>query len=145
MVVSLDLKVFKMFKNAFFLILISFKKSMMAMLFIILSFALLFMYLIAAMMTPVTFVFIGALILLLHFSLQRLFINYYCFRVIIEEVIEPFYKEQNITFDEEIMPEETDKYEEDSNITEKSEYVYVNGKLVKRELLEQENLFKDDK
>ena len=146
MTVSLNLSIFKMYKNAFFLILVSFKKSFMALLFIIISGVMLILYILTSQIVTVGLLFMFLVLFLLHFSMQRVFINYYCFKVILEEVVEPFYKENKQEFITEDIKEEekTDKYKEDANITEKSEFVYVNGKLVKREIAEQESLFEDD-
>ncbi len=145
MTVSLNLSVFKMYKNAFFLILVSFKKSMMALLFIVISGILLILYFLTSQVAVIALVFMALMLLLFHFSMQRLFINYYCFKAILEEVVEPFYKEnkQELVIEEIKEEEKTDKYKEDSNITEKSEFVYQNGKLVKREIAEQESIFED--
>jgi len=146
MTVSLNLSVFKMYKNAFFLILVSFKKSMMALLFIIMSGVMLILYILTSQIAIVALIFMFIMLLLLHYSLQRLFINYYCFRVILEEVVEPYYKDNKQEFvKDDIKSEEEipDKYKEASQITEKSEYVYINGKLVKREIAEQESIFED--
>ncbi len=146
MTVSLNLNVFKMYKNAFFLILVSPKKSFMAMLFIIISAVLLVLYFIMSQIQIITLAFMAIMIILVHFSMQRLFINYYCFKVIIDEVVEPYYKENNQEFvNNDIvdnMPED-DKYKNDANISEKSEYVYENGKLIKKELSEQKSIFED--
>lgn len=145
MTVSLNLSIFKMYKNAFFLILVSFKKSFVAMLFIIVSAVMLLFYILSSQVATIALLFMFLMLLLLHFSMQRLFINYYCFKVILEEVVEPFYKENKQAFIAEDVKEEekTDKYKDDSNITEKSEYVYENGKLIKREIAEQESVFED--
>lgn len=147
MTVSLNLSLFKMYKNAFFLILVSMKKSLMALLFIIISAALVIVYILATQIAMVAIVFFGLMLFLLHFSAQRVFINYYCFRVIIEEVVEPFYKENKQELVNEELKEEAnvqDKYSDESNVSEKSEYVYENGKLVKRDIAEQEAIFEDN-
>lgn len=148
MIISLNLGITKIFKNAFLLVLAAFKKSMTAMLFIIVSFAMsLFyaVYIISSGYSWLIIVFVGLALSLFHFSLQRLFINYFCFKAILEKVVEPYYEENSDEFEEDLSEPKTDKYKEDTNISERSEFVYVNGKLVKREILEQETIFKDDK
>ena len=134
-----------MYKNAFFLILVSFKKSMMALLFIIISLALLIVYILTTQIMVYAFIFLAAMLLLLHFSTSRIFINYYCFKVIINEVVEPYYNEnkQELVKEEFKEKSQPDKYSESSNITEKSEYIYENGKLIKREIAETESVFED--
>ncbi len=145
MTVSLNLNVFKMYKNAFFLILVSLKKSLIALMFIIISIALLIVYILTSQIASYAIIFLVAMLLLLHFSVPRLFINYYCFKVIINEVVEPFYKEnkQELVKEEFKEKEKPDKYTDSANISEKSEYVYENGKLIKREVAETAAIFED--
>jgi len=147
MVVSLDLNVRKMYKNGFLLVLACFKHSAKALLITTIASILVVMYLVLTLYTPITLIFFSALILVFQFSVPKLFANYYCFKGILEKVVDPYYNDMSkeSTTDEiktEINSKEN-KYTDEKNITERSEYVYENGKLVRRELLENQPVFND--
>ena len=70
-------------------------------------------------------------------------------------MVDPYYKEhptENETSTKEkplvadVEPtKKPDKYQSADCVTERSDYVYENGKLVRRDVVEKERLFKDDK
>ena len=148
MTVSLDLSVLKMIKNSFFLILASFKKSMAALIANIISVALFISYILFVAYMPTTIVFFILLLLFFQFSFPSLFSTYYCFNVIIEKVVDPYYEEINNSNADDSIVDKTnnknEKYVDENNISEHSDYVYENGKLVRRDIIEQEQLFKDN-
>lgn len=147
MTVSLKLSVFKMFKNAFFLILVSFKNSGIALLAMIISQAFLFAYVLMTLYVNVAVVFLATAVLLIQFALPDLFINYYCFDVIIKQVVEPYYEENksnDISADSACdIKTKGEKYADDTP-REQSDYVYENGRLVKKSVHESERIFNDD-
>ncbi len=155
MVISLNLGVYKMYKNAFLLVLVEFKKSMAALGIFLVSTVFLIFNLLLSMYSPIAFISLGLILLLVHFSIPDLFINYYCFKAIINTVVDPYYKEhptENETSTKEkplvadVEPtKKPDKYQSADCVTERSDYVYENGKLVRRDVVEKERLFKDDK
>lgn len=144
MLVSTDLSVYKMYKNAILLVLAGFKKSMAILLITISFIIILLLNFAATLYTNLALVLTGLYLLLIHFSIAGYFENYYAFDVVIKYVVEPFYNEGK----EEKKPEKVElgpKYTDDSVEKEKSDYVYINGKLVKREIAETESIFNDDK
>ncbi len=144
MLVSTDLSVFKMYKNAILLVLAGFKKSMAILLITIVFTMLLILNVASTLYVNLALILTGLYLLLIHFSVASYFENYYAFDVIIKYVVEPFYNE-NKESNESKKVELGEKYTDNSVEKEKSEYVYVNGKLVKREIAETENIFNDDK
>ena len=155
MVISLNLSVYKMYKNAFLLVLIEFKKSMAALGIFLVSTVFFVFNLLLSMYSPIAFISLGLILLLFHFSIPDLFINYYCFKAIINTIVDPYYKEhplndkngnENKSIVADVEPtQKVDKYKSADNVTEQSKYIYENGKLIRREVAQKEQLFKDDK
>ncbi len=143
MLVSTELSVFKMYKNAILLVLAGFKKTMAILLITAIFIILLLLNFSATLYVNLALILTGLYLLLIHFSASRFFENYYAFDVMIKYVVEPFYN--NGEEKPKAKPQLDNKYTDDSIEKEKSEYVYINGKLVKRELAETENIFIDDK
>ena len=83
---------------------------------------------------PTTIVFFILLLLFFQFSFPSLFSTYYCFNVIIEKVVDPYYEEINNSNADDTIVDKTnnknEKYVDENNISEHSDYVYENGKLV---------------
>lgn len=135
MVISLNLSIYKTFKNAFFLILVSFKKSMIALLIIILNLALVVCYVLLTLIVNVAVIFLAVVTLTLLFSLPAFLQNYYCFDVILDKVVEDKIdkdnKQNNSLINDDIEEQLNDKYEREDNIAETSDYVFIDGKLVK--------------
>lgn len=143
MLVSTDLAVYKMYKNAILLVLAGFKKTMAILLIIAIFTMLLLLNIASTLYVNLALVLTGLYLLLIHFSCSRYFVNYFAFDVVIKYVVEPFYNEGK---EETAKKPQLDKKYTDDNIEkEKSEYVYINGKLVKREIAETESIFTDDK
>ena len=145
MLVSTELSVFKMYKNAILLVLAGFKKTMAILLITAIFIILLLLNFSATLYVNLALILTGLYLLLIHFSVSRFFENYYAFDVMIKYVVEPFYNNDNGEETPKTKPQLDNKYTDDSMEKEKSEYVYINGKLVKRELAETENIFIDDK
>ena len=145
MLVSTELSVFKMYKNAILLVLAGFKKTMAILLITAIFIILLLLNFSATLYVNLALILTGLYLLLIHFSASRFFENYYAFDVMIKYVVEPFYNNDNGEETPKTKPKLDNKYTDDSIEKEKSEYVYINGKLVKRELAETENIFIDDK
>lgn len=145
MLVSTELSVFKMYKNSILLVLAGFKKTMAILLITAIFIILLLLNFSATLYVNLALILTGLYLLLIHFSASRFFENYYAFDVMIKYVVEPFYNNDNGEETTKTKPQLDNKYTDDSIEKEKSEYVYINGKLVKRELAETENIFIDDK
>ncbi len=144
MAVSTKLNVFKMYKNAFLLVLAGFKKSMIILLTVIVFTLLLLLNISATLYVNIAVILTGLYLMLVHFSFSRLFQNYYAFDVIIKFVVEPFYSKDIKVENNDIKTQLNSKYTDENVEREKSEYVYENGKLVKREIAETENIFTDN-
>ena len=146
MAVSLDLSVFKMYKNAFLLVLVAFKKSLTILLSLIVFTAILLFNIATSLYVNIGIVFTALYLFLIHFSFLGYFQNYYAFNAILEFVVEPFYNNEKnkIVLDNVSSSKNDDKYTNDNIEKEKSDYVFINGKLVKREIAETESIFKED-
>lgn len=144
MAVSTELSIFKMYKNALLLVLAGFKKSMVILLITAIFIMLLLLNFASTLYVNLALVLTGLYLLLIHFSTSRYFENYYAFDVIIKFVVEPFYNDKKQENEETNKPQLDNKYTDDSVEREKSDYVYINGKLVKREIAETENIFIDE-
>lgn len=151
MLISLNLSVFKMFKNAYFLILVAFKKSIAILLSLIVFTIFLLLNVATSLYVNIGVIFWALYIILFHFSFSRYFQNYFAFDVILSKVVEPYYNEKSENNKEQIENEDiaynsnSNKYTDENIEKEKSEYVFENGKLIRRELSQTESIFKDDK
>jgi len=162
MQVTLDLNLRKIYKNAFYFTVICMLKNvgmiLVGALMIALVFVLLFIFGQAYyLVTSLTVTFL----LIMAFSFWFYFVSYNTYPAIKKYVIDPFYNKQNdestdeseqaeeiadeSTINQPTVDTEENKQEENNNIDETlPEYVYHNGRMVHRSVLEQENLFDDD-
>ena len=160
MQVTLDLNLRKIYKNAFFFTVICMLKNvgmiLLGALLIVVLFALLFIfgqayYLVTSL--TVTYLLIAA------FSFWFYFISYNTYPAIKKFVIDPYYNEQSNGNDndneenEDVSnPTQTELITDVNSNTnndvdtddEMPEYVYHNGRMVHRSVLEEQNLFDDD-
>ena len=83
----------------------------------------------------VAVIFLAVVTLTLLFSLPAFLQNYYCFDVILDKVVEDKIdkdnKQNNSLINDDIEEQLNDKYEREENIAETSDYVFIDGKLVK--------------
>jgi len=158
MQVTLDLNLRKIYKNAFFFTVICMLKNVGMILLgaalLVATFVLLFIfgqayYLVTSLTVTV--------LLIMGFSFWFYFVSYNTFPAIKKYVIDPYYNEQNKSdeSDEENQSKQqvaesnddvaaTSVFENDNNDDDLPEYVYHNGRMVHRSVLEQQNLFDDD-
>ena len=162
MQVTLDLNLRKIYKNAFYFTVICMLKNvgmiLVGALMIALVFVLLFIFgQVYYLVTSLTVTFL----LIMAFSFWFYFVSYNTYPAIKKYVIDPFYNKQNeestddLTETEAIAEESADAQssivseensEEETDNTDETlpEYVYHNGRMVHRSVLEQQNLFDDD-
>lgn len=144
MVVTLDLKLKPLMKNAAILSIVALGKNFLAVI------------LCAVFLALYGFVFYlglgsyGALILtvvltfMIIFALISYTMNYITFPVIQKYIIDPYYKANpNETADAVLKAMDPDRDEETQEEIELPEYVYENGRMVHRSVIENEQLFKD--
>lgn len=130
MFVTFDLKFGQVYRNALIFVLAGFFRNLL--LTVILAAIILVILLIPIM--PLTIMILFFLVVLLLFSLISYLINFTIYPVIDQYLIQPYHKQQEEEkknapkLVKEYLPEEP----------EKDRYVYVNGKLVKRSQMEDE-------
>lgn len=144
MIVSLKLKPSKLIKNGFLLILASVKKSASGLLVLFINISMVAFYLIGAAQNSVVLLLFAISAILVLFAVPSYFENYYYFQAIIEKVVDPYYENLNNNETIDIKEDKLEKYNNKDNITEKSDYVYKDGKLIRKNLIEQESLFNDN-
>lgn len=142
MQVSLDMNLRKIIKNAFYFSVICLWKNLFMILVTLLLIAFVFVMIIVGMAYPqivmsLTMVFI----LIMLFSFWYYFISFMTYPSLLKYIIDPYYEKLKASQDE----TESDEASADSDDEkqEESEYVYHNGRMVHRSVLEQENLFND--
>lgn len=101
----------------------------MLTLFLAITFAVMLLLVFAN--NAITFLIASILFIFLFFAFVSFLINFMVYPNVDRYIIRPFYEKQ-----EESKERTTD--------IEKSEYVYVDGRLVKREIAEKDSLFDDD-
>lgn len=140
--ISLDLSIFKMYKNAFLLILVDFKNSMKAFVALLAELLIVLFCIATSVLSTIMLALSAVIVLTIAFVIPGLFKNYYLFGSLLKNVVEPFYDANS-----DIAAEQRDKnakYDDADSVTEQSEYVYQNGKLVPRSRAEETPLFKDN-
>lgn len=132
MIVTFDLKMRDVYKNAFILAFAGFKQNLIVTLAGLVLFFLL--WILMTLHYIVTLIVL-LLLFLLVFSFLSFLINFTVYPVIETYLIKPLYTKSE---DEEQETENREDSEE-----QQSEYVYENGRLIKRSLLKEETLFED--
>ena len=134
MIITLDLNLKKIYKNGFiFAILGLWRNLLLVVIFIaiaIINFILLYM------INGLTSLIAIFLILLFGFSFTSFLINFTAYPLIDKMIIKPYYAKQN---GEELSPDGKEENSEEQFEEKQSQYVFVNGRLVKKEDVEQEN------
>ncbi len=129
MIVTFDLKLKAIYKNALILAIVGLGRNLMLTLFLAITFAVMLLLVFAN--NAITFLIASILFIFLFFAFVSFLINFMVYPNVDRYIIRPFYEKQ-----EESKERTTD--------IEKSEYVYVDGRLVKREIAEKDSLFDDD-
>lgn len=151
MIITLDLTLKQIYRNAIiFAILGLWRNLMLTVIFAVLFFANFVAFYIQM---PLTVLIAITLIILIAFSFISYLVNFAVYPLIEKMIIKPYYAKQNASADEDTTQSELEtpeKIEEAiSNEEEKSsvnepEYVFINGKLVKKyPNSDEENVFKD--
>ena len=134
MIITLELNLKAIYKNAWILSLAGFKQNFLVTLVLLLFFVLMVFLCVLSIPTMLIALLLCVLIL---FSFISFTINFAVYPNIEKYLIKPYYQKQ------EENEEGEDQAEEESLSKKQSEYVYENGKLIKKSLLEQEALFED--
>lgn len=136
MIITLELNLKAIYKNAWILSIAGFKQNFLVTLVLILSFALmLFLCVLSIPTMLIAFLLCG----LFLFSFISFTVNFAVYPNIEDYLIKPYYQKQESQEEKEEKTEEKEREVPKKN----SEYVYENGKLIKKSLLEQEVLFED--
>lgn len=149
MAVTLKLTVREMLKNAFILSFAALLKNILLSVILILWFSIFVAYALWMITTGNAFIWgIGiALLLCFPFGFSYYTISYFSFGTIKKYILDPYYEENP---NETLEGAKATKIAQDGQIEEsreeqpKSEYVYHNGKMVHRSVLEQETIFSDE-
>lgn len=142
MIVTLDLKLRELFKNALiFSFACLFRNLFMTMVLLAFTLAagLLVFY---SFIFPILFVFSLVLIAGMFFGLVSFFISFNVFPQIQKYILDPYYEEHPEQSAEAVKHPEN--FWNGGEGEETPEYVYYNGKMVHRSLLEEEQVFHDD-
>lgn len=131
MIVTFDLKLKAIFKNALILAIVGLGRNLLLTLSLALS--VIVMLVLISVNNAVTFLIGSILFIFLFFAFIAFLINFMIYPNVERYIIKPFYAKQ----------EEGEGAEEKPEI-EQSEYVYVDGRLVKKEIADKDSLFDDD-
>ena len=140
MQVTLDTTLRKVLKNAFYFSVICLWRNLFMILVTVLWILLFLIAYIFGMAYPVIMSLTFTFLIIVFFSFWFYFISYMTYPSVLKYVVDPYYaslKQQEAEKKREGEPEE-------ATSEEPSEYVYHNGRMVHRSVLEQENLFEDD-
>lgn len=136
MIITFDLSLKAIYKNALILAFAGFKQNFLVTLVLILFFALLFLL---NSLSIVTMLIAILLCVALLFSFLSFLFNFAVYPVVESYLIQPYYARSQKESD----VEESEESHELETIRQESEYVYENGRLIKKSLLDQEKLFDD--
>lgn len=143
MVVTLDLKLKSLFKNAVILSIVCLGQNLLLMLFCLIFIG------IEAGLFYLSLGIPGMLVIFLAFSLMLFFawlsytVNAIAFPNIKRLIIDPYYRQNPQETAEGIKKSEKSHEESSPANEELPEYVYENGRMVHRSVIEQESLFED--
>lgn len=143
MQVTLDMNLRKIIKNAFYFSVICLWKNLFMILVSLFLLIFVGVMIIIGMaypqiVLPLTMIFI----MIMLFSFWFYFISYMTYPSILKYIVDPYY--ENLKKEEQEKESEESDSEEDGAEAEPSEYVYHNGRMVHRSVLEQESLFNDE-
>lgn len=156
MQVTLDLNLRKIYKNAFFFTVICMLKNVgMILLGALLIIAMLLLIFVFGQAYYLVLSLTITLLLIAGFSFWFYFVSYNTYPAIKKYVIDPYYESKNKPADQDEpgdgddgAPAASDSDDSDGDGDDSSddlpEYVYYNGRMVHRSVLEQQNLFDDD-
>lgn len=143
MIITLDLKLKQIYKNALiFAFLGLWRNLMLTAIFAVLIFINVVIY---YMMMPLAIIIDLLLIILIAFSFASYLINFAAYPLIEKMIIKPYYEKQNAPADkEEEEPAAIEELKEnEANSVDQPEYVFIDGRLVKRPKDDDEILFND--
>ena len=142
MLVTLDLRFKQLLKNAVILAIAALFRNLLVTIIIALLavgvVALGFVSLSVQFLMPIVI----ALVLMLFFSLCSFIINFMAFPVIKKLIIDPYYREHPEQTAEALRQKDGEGEEEQPE-RELPEYIYENGRMVHRSVLENQSLFDD--
>ena len=141
MQVSLDTGLGKILKNAFYFSVICLWKNLFMILISFLMVTFLFFCFIFGMANSLIMSLTFTLVFIGFFSFWFFFISFMTYPSILKYIVEPYYAQLKQQQQEEKQEQESSSSVERE---EKSEYVYHNGRMVHRSVLEQESLFSDE-
>lgn len=138
MIVTFELTTKQLYKNALIFAIVGlWRNILMTAIFAVVLFLNYFLFLVY---TPIVILVDGLFIILLLFSFTSFLINFTIYPLIDKMMIRPFYAKQNgVPLEEEKTKEEVREEEEQKAVQEESEYVFVNGKLVKRSSMDEDD------
>lgn len=154
MIITFDLKLKQIYKNAFiFAILGLWRNLLLTVILVVLIFAIFVMYYI---LMPLTMLIASILLILILFAFCSYMINFMVYPLIVKMMIKPYYEKQNAAekdtgsakaeekLEESELPSPQSQAVSDEDDEKKPEYVFVNGKLIKRPLNDDDvNIFND--
>ncbi len=144
MQVSLDMNLRKIIKNAFFLSVICLWRNLFMILITAILAVIMFVLVVFGMAYPqVLMPMAMILILIALFSFWYYFISFMTYPSLLKYIVDPYYEKLKAEKAEEEV--DNDNGEDEAAAPEESEYVYHNGRMVHRSILEQESLFTDEK
>ena len=138
MQVTLDTTLRKVLKNAFYFSIICLWRNLFMILITALWILLFLFAYIFGMAYPIIMSLTFTFLLIVFFSFWFYFISYMTYPSILKYIVDPYY--EKLKKDK----EESKEAEPDVAEDEPPEYVYHNGRMVHRSVLEQEQLFADD-
>ncbi len=148
MIITFDLKLRQIYKNALIFSVLGLGRNL-----IIAAVTALSLYIIWQSLNYMllTVVLVAVFMILIGFAAHGLLVNFCVYPVIEKYLIIPYYGDPNRTEEEKndafrFRYERNDDEEEEEETTQQSEYVYYNGRLIKREELQKRNdtVFTDD-
>ena len=146
MIVTLDLKMKPLLKNAAILSLVALGKNVIALLGCGIFIAIYAYVFYLALGNLGALILLTVLTFMLFFAFISYTVNYVTFPVIKKYIIDPYYKANPGETAEglKISNSESEAEADEQEEAEKPEYVYENGRLVHRSVIENEQLFRDN-
>ena len=150
MIVTFDLKFKQIYKNAFIFAIVGlWRNILLTLIFGIIILLNVFIFLTIGALPPIVFLIDFLLIVLVAFSFCIYLINFAVYPLVEKLMIKPYYEKQHAAETPELQNEKdpqqslTSDAENNDEEDEGPEYVFVNGKLVKRQYLNDESVFED--
>ena len=143
MQVTLNMNLRKIFKNAFYFSVICLWKNLLTILLIALLLITFAILIIVGMAQSLVMSLTFTAIMIFLFAFIFYFVIFMTYPSIKKFVIDPYYAEIKAKAEENAEPEASEEVADDEEA--EPEYVYHNGRMVHRSVLEQESLFSDEK